>query len=397
MNASRRAASIAPSVTFSIEARVNELRKQGADVIGLGVGQPDFAGPPQAADAVRAELEACEGRVGYTASSGLRELRESAAAHVSRVSGAEYDADDLVVTNGAKEALALALAATVDAGDTLLLPTVNWLSYEAIAQSYDLRVHKVDVDADRHFKLNAAALDAAAASTGARALLLNSPNNPTGAVFTEAELLEIAAVCTARDLIVISDEIYWPFVFDGSFVSPASLPGMAERTLVVNGLSKSHAMTGWRVGFLAGKGEPLEAAASLKSHLSSNASAPAQWAAMGALGAGPAHTATIAGAFARRRELAIKLLADVPGLELDPPQGAFYVFPRVDTLYGSEVDDSVAFCAKLLEDEKLAAVPGAAFGEDRCIRLSIAVDDAVLEEGLARLARFAGSLRGERV
>jgi len=397
MNASRRAASIAPSVTFAIEARVDELRKQGAKVIGLGVGQPDFPGPPQAADAARAGLEKSGGHVGYTASSGILELREAAAAHVSRVSGVEYGAKELVVTNGAKEALALALAACADPGDTLLMPKVNWLSYAAIAQTYDLQVHDVDVDADRHFKLNASALDDAAKRTGARALLLNSPNNPTGAVFSEAELLDIAAVCTARDLVVISDEIYWPFVFDGRFVSPASLPGMAERTLVVNGLSKSHAMTGWRVGFLAGKGPMLSAAASLKSHLSSNASAPAQWAAQGALASGPAHTATIAGAFARRRELAVKLLAEVPGLELDAPQGAFYVFPRVDALYGSEIGDSVTFCQRLLEDEKLAAVPGAAFGEDRCIRLSIAVDDAVLEEGLGRLARFVGALRGERV
>ncbi|GJM22044.1 MAG: aminotransferase [Planctomycetota bacterium] len=397
MKASQRAASIAPSVTFAIEARVRELREQGLDVIGLGVGQPDFAGPPQAAEAVIAGLAESEGRVGYTAASGTLELREAAAAHVSRVSGCTYSAQDLIVTNGAKEALALALAAAGDPGDTLLLPSVNWLSYAAMAQAYDLKPHDVPVNAENHFKLRAAALDAAAAQTGARLLLLNSPNNPTGAVFSEAELLDIAAVCVARDITVISDEIYWPFVFDGRFVSIASLPGMAERTFVVNGLSKSHAMTGWRVGFLAGHGPALKAAASLKSHLSSNASVAAQWAAQGALASGPEHTANIASAFARRRDLALELLAEIPGLQVDPPQGAFYVFPRVDALYGGEIQGSVAFCQRLLEEQRLAAVPGAAFGENRCIRLSIAVDDATLEQGLARLAAFATALSEARV
>lgn len=393
MKLSPRTAGIPTSVTFAIDARVRELRDGGVDVIGLGAGQADFPAPPEIEAAVQVRLREAAGMVRYTPAAGLPELRAAAARHVSKVSGVDYEASQLIVTNGAKEGLALAIAALLDPGETLLLPSTCWLSYEPMARAFGVKARAVEVDERNHFKPSAEAIDAAARQ-GARALLLNSPNNPTGAVLSEAELSDIAEVCRARDLSVISDEIYWPYVWEGRFASIAALPGMAERTVVVNGLSKSHAMTGWRVGFAAGPAEIVKGISSLKSHLSSNASLPAQWAAIAALDAGEGHLATIVEAFARRRGLAVEALTDAPGVQLDAPQGAFYVFPRIDALYTDALSGSVAFCEQLLEEQRLAAIPGAAFGEDRCLRLSIAAPDEQLVEGLARLVRFAAARSG---
>lgn len=390
MDLSSRARSIPPSLVFELNSRIGELRSQGVDVVGLGAGQPDFPSPPEALAAAQA-FES-KGQVGYTPAAGLPELRKAAAELVSRVTGVEYEAAQLVVTNGAKEALALAIAAVCDPGDEVLLPRPAWLSYEPMCQAMDARPVYVDGDGDNGFRVSAAALDAAVTDR-TRALIINSPGNPTGLVYTRDELAALAQVCIDRDLTLISDEIYWPFVFEGEFCSPASLPGMAERTVVVNGVSKSHSMTGWRIGFLAAPAPLAKAVSSLKSHVSSNASTPAQHATLGALAAGDTHANTMRVAFARRRALALKHLQAMPDIVLEPPAGAFYVFPRVDAYYTARLSGSIPFCTALLEKARLAAVPGAAFGEDRCIRLSIAAADDVLEEGLRRMAGFLASLR----
>lgn len=390
MSPSRRTAAIPPSVTFAIDARVTELRAAGEDVVGLGAGQPDFDTPPEAVEAARRFIAGR--RVLYTPSSGLPALREAAAAHVSRVAGTAYAPSQLVVTNGAKEALALAFSTLADPGAEVLLPQPSWLSYEPQVTVAGLVPVPVATDPERGFKLTAESLESAI-TPRSRVLVLNSPCNPTGSVYARAELAELAEVVLAHDLAIVSDEIYWCFVFEGEHVSPASLPGLAERTVVVNGLSKSHAMTGWRVGFLAAPEAIAAAAGSLKSHLSSNVATPSQHAALAALAAGDSHTRAMATAFRRRRDLAVAALARIPGVELVPPQGAFYVFPRVDAHYGPGRAGSVELCAALLEQERLAAVPGAAFGEDRCIRLSVAAADEVIVEGLARLERFLAVAR----
>ena len=385
MRTSRRAQAVPPSVTFAIDARVTELKAAGEDIVGLGAGQPDFPTPPEALAAAQA-FEA-QGRVLYTPAAGLPALREAAAAHVSRVAGVTYEPAQLIVTNGAKEALSLALMALGDARDEVVIARPSWLSYGPMATIGGLTAVEAPTDAAHNFKLTAESLQSVITER-TRAVIVNSPCNPTGAVMTADELAALAEVVIANDLILISDEIYWCFVFEGEHVSPASLPGMAERTIVINGLSKSHAMTGWRVGFLAAPIEMAKAVSCLKSHFTSNVATPSQHAALGALSAGDGHTQTMAAAFRRRRDLTVAALMAMPGVELVPPQGAFYVFPRVDSHYGGDVEGSVAFCAQLLEQEKLAAVPGAAFGEDRCIRLSIAAADEVITDGLARLNRF---------
>jgi aspartate aminotransferase len=247
------------------------------------------------------------------------------------------------------------------------------------------------------FKLNPDAL-AAAITPKSRALFLNSPSNPTGAVYTRAELEALADVLRDTDVAVISDEIYWPFVYEGEFCSPASVPGLAERTLVVNGASKAYAMTGWRIGWLGAPPNMARAVSNLKSHLTSNASAPAQYAALAALEAGTGHTDAMCEAFSRRRTVAVEGVERLPRVTCSEPAGAFYVFPNVSAWYGSRreggaaIDGSVAFCTALLENALVAAVPGAAFGEDACIRLSIAASDEHVTEALRRLESFLQTL-----
>ncbi|MFT7463157.1 MAG: aspartate aminotransferase [Pseudohongiellaceae bacterium] len=389
MKPSKRSLSIPASVTFSIDSRVKELMAEGVDVIGLGAGQPDFPCPPEAVAAATAFIAG--GHVGYTPAAGIPPLRSAAAKHLSRVTGVSYDGSQVVVTDGAKEALILAIAAVADPGDEILVPTPGWLSYQPMALINSVIPIDVPTDAAQHFKLTPAALDAAITER-TRAVVINSPGNPTGGVYSEDELRALCAVIVARDIALISDEIYWCFVFEGKHISPASMPGMAERTIVVNGVSKSHAMTGWRIGFLAAPGPLAKICASMKSHMTSNAAAPSQHAALAALEAGNSHTEMMAKAFLRRRNLAVAALQALPGVELTPPDGAFYVFPRVDAHYSSDVPGSVEFCAALLEQERLAAVPGAAFGEDRCIRISTAADDKVILDGIARLGQFLQQL-----
>lgn len=385
MRPSHRAASVPPSVTFAIDARVTEMKAQGLDVVGLGAGQPDFPCPPEAVAAANAFIAG--GRVLYTPSAGLPALREAAAVHISRVCGVDYTAAQVVVTNGAKEALCLAMTAVCDPGQEIVLPQPAWVSYGPMAQLAGLGVAWAPTEPEQGFKLTPEALDAAC-GPATRAVLLNSPSNPTGAVFSRSELEALAEVIVARDLLIISDEIYHCFVFEGQHVSPAALPHLTERTVVVNGLSKSHAMTGWRLGLLAAPLAVAKAVGSLKDHQSSNVATPSQHAALGALASGAGHTRAMAQAFRRRRDLAVGALWALPGVELVPPQGAFYVFPRVDALYGGAITGSVDFCAQMLELERVAAVPGAAFGEDRCIRLSIAAADEQITEGIARMGRF---------
>jgi aspartate/methionine/tyrosine aminotransferase len=398
MRLSRRAQKIPASVTLDLDARVKAQVASGVDVISMAAGQPDFPGPPEAAAAAREWLVGCGGRVGYTPSSGIPELREAAARQLNEVSGTAFEAGQVVVTCGATEALILALLALVEAGDEVLMPSPYWLSYEPMTTITAATVVTVAADPNTH-KLKPEAL-AAAITDKTRVLLLNSPSNPTGAVYTRDELLALANVLADhQDITVISDEIYWPFVFEGEFASPASIPGLEDRVVVVNGASKAYAMTGWRVGWVGGPAPVIKAIGNLKSHMTSNISAPAQYAALAALEHGAPHIAAMKEAFARRRNLALAGLADMKGVSCAPPAGAFYLFPRMDAFYedGGAITGSVDFCGALLDDARVAAVPGAAFGEDRCIRLSIAASDEQITEALARLSGFLGTLNPSTV
>jgi len=389
MHLAARAKTLPGSATLELGARVAELRAAGVDVISLGAGEPDFPTPPEAIAAATAFI--AKGQVHYTHPNGIPELRAAAAESLSRSTGVAWDAEQVVVTNGAKEGVALAILAGAGDGDEVLVPTPSWISYEPMTAIADARVVRLPCDESSGWKLQPATL-AAALTPRSRVLVLNTPNNPTGSVYTRAELAALGAVLEGRDVLVVSDEIYSPFVYEGRHVSPASIPGLAGRTAVVNGVSKSHAMTGWRIGFLAGPPPVVEAAARLKSHLSSNAAAPSQHAALAALRSGEGWSRAMAEAFARRRRLAVDALGRMPGISVQAPAGAFYVFPRVDALYGGRLRGSADFCRLLLDEARVAIVAGNDFGEDRCVRLSIAAADERLAEALARIGRCVASL-----
>jgi aspartate aminotransferase len=399
MHLSRRALAIPSSMTLGLDAQVAALKAQGIDVISLAAGQPDFAGPPEATEAALRFLAECGGKVRYTPSSGIPELREAAAAQLRAVTGAPFEASQVVVTCGAKEAIHLAIAALCDVGDEVVVPTPAWLSYEPMVLLASARARFATTGASSGYKLTPDAL-AAALNERTRAVILNTPSNPTGAVYTRAELEALAEVLAPTEVAVISDEIYWPFTYGdehaGAFVSPASLPGLAGRTAVISGVSKTYSMTGWRVGWVAAPTDLTRVIASIKSHTTSNASATAQHASLGALRAGDAHPRMMRDAFARRRALALQALGAMPGVSVEPPAGAFYIFPRVDAFYGApdaRIHDSVSFCRALLDDARVAAVPGAAFQEDRCVRLSYAMSDDQLTEALRRMADFLAALQ----
>lgn len=392
MHLSARAASIKGSAILEQAARVAEMRRQGLDVVSLGAGEPDFPSPREAIEAATAFIQ--KGRVTYTPAPGLPELREAAAAELTRITGVPYTAAQTCITSGAKEGLMLALMAlTQDPADEVVVPTPYWASYEAMVSIAGARMVAVPTREADGFKLTPEAL-ARALTPRTRALLLNSPNNPTGAVYSRAELSALCEVLRPSGAAIISDEIYACFVFEGEHVSPAALPGMAERTVVVNGVSKSHSMTGWRVGFAAAPPRVATAICNLKSQMTSNAAGPSQVGALAALRAGPAYTETMKAAYRRRLDLACELLAKVPGVTLRRPGGTFYVFPRVDALYGPAVPGSDALCAGLLDAAHVAVVPGSEFGEDRCVRMSIATSEEQIREGLRRFAAHVASLRG---
>jgi len=378
------------SATLELTARITELRAKGVDVISLGAGEPDFLTPPEAIAAATAFI--AKGRVIYTPACGIPELREAAAAELSRSAGTPFKPSQVVITNGAKEGLVLAVLALCQQGDEVLVPTPAWVSYDAIVAIADARMVAIPCDDRGGFKLTPQQLRAAIGPR-TRALILNSPNNPTGAVYSREELAGLAEVLAGTGVAVISDEIYSPFSYANEHVSPASIPGMAERTVVINGVSKSHSMTGWRIGFLGAPPALVEAVSNLKSHLTSNCAGPSQHAALAALRAGDAFTVRMRAAFAKRLQLAIDALDAIPGISLVKPAGAFYVFPRVDGFYGAQVADSTDMCRQLLDQQRVAALPGAAFGDDRFIRFSIAAADDVLAEGLRRFALYLDTLR----
>ena len=389
MHLARRAQSLSAPATLELIALVAELRAAGVDVISLGAGEPDFPTPPEAIAAATAFI--AKGLVQYTQANGLPELRAAAAESLTLSTGVSWAPAQVVVTNGAKEGVALAILAVAGEGDEVLVPTPSWISYEPMVAIADARVMRLPCDEESQWKLRPETL-AAALTPRTRALVLNTPNNPTGSVYSQAELAALGRVLEGRDVTVVSDEIYSPFVFEGRHVSPAAVPGLAGHTVVVNGVSKSHAMTGWRIGFLAGPAPIVEAVGRLKGHLTSNAAAPSQHAALAALRAGDGWSRTMAEAFARRRKLAVEALRRIPGVSVQAPAGAFYVFPRVDALYGGRVRGSLDFCRLLLDEARVAVVAGAEFGEDRCVRLSIATADERLSEALARIGRCLSSL-----
>ncbi len=391
---SARAARIEPSATLAISAEARRLKAAGEPVIGFGAGEPDFPTPDYIVEA--AALAARDPAMHhYTASAGLPELRAAVAATHLR-DGLTLDASQVVVTNGAKQAVFTAFQILLDPGDEVLIPAPYWVTYPTAVELAGGVPVFVPTDDRAGFLATVEQLEAA--RTGrTKALLFVSPSNPTGAVYPRDRMEAIGRWAEAEGLWIVTDEIYNRLVYDGTtFHSiPVVTPGIVDRTVVINGVSKTYAMTGWRVGWLAGPSRVAEAAIRLQSHVSSNVSNVAQAAALAAL-TGPDDTVDeMRAAFDRRRNTMVSMLNDVPGVECATPGGAFYTFPNVSGLLGVDLagttaTSSLELAALLLDEIQIAVVPGEAFGAPGYARLSFALADDDLEEGLGRLQQLAG-------
>jgi aspartate aminotransferase len=385
---SARARTLQPSLTLAIAAKARQLRASGHDICSLSAGEPDFDTPAFIRTAAAAALESGHTRYGPVA--GEPALREAIAEKHSQENGVPTNAAQVLVTNGGKQALYNLFQVLLDPGDEVLLPAPFWLSYPEMARLSGASVRLIPSDADQGFRLIPESLEASI-TPASRLLVLNSPGNPTGTVLSRDELEAIAAVLRRHPrLVVVCDEIYEFLLAPGhshhSFAAVA--PDLAERVFIVNGFAKGWAMTGWRIGWLAGPAEVIAAASALQSQSTSNVCSFAQFGALAAITAPRDCVAEMAASFTSRRQLLSDGLMAIPGLKLLPPEGAFYAFPDLSS-FGL---DSMTLCNRLLDEVGLAVVPGVAFGDDRCIRLSCAASEATILDGLERLQRLLASL-----
>ena len=388
---SARLAAIAPSATLAVDAKAKALRAAGRPVIGFGAGEPDFATPDYI---VAAAVAAAKDPVNHKSSpaKGLPALREAIAAKTLRDSGYEVGPDDVVVTNGGKQAVFQAFAALVDPGDEVILPTPYWTTYPEVIALAGGRAVEVFAGADQDYKVTVDQLEAAR-TPRTKALLVCSPSNPTGAVHTPAELTAIGRWALEHGVWVITDEIYEHLLYDGAESAHivALVPELADQTVVLNGVAKTYAMTGWRVGWMIGPSDVVRAVTNLQSHLTSNVANVCQRAALAAVSGDLSAVTAMRDAFDRRRRTMVDLLSGIGGLTVPVPRGAFYAYPSVEaligrTLRGSLIDSSAALAGLVLEHAEVAVVPGEAFGRSGFIRLSYATGDEAIAEGVGRMA-----------
>jgi aspartate aminotransferase len=392
---SRRIAAIAESATLAVDAKAKALKAAGRPVIGFGAGEPDFPTPDYiVAAAIDAAGKPANHR--YTPTPGLPELREAIVAKTLRDSGYVITADQVLVTNGGKQAVYQSFAAILDPGDEVLLPAPYWTTYpECIKLAGGIPV-EVFADETQDYLVNVAQL-AAALTDKTKVLLFCSPSNPTGAVYTRDQVKAIAEWALKNELWVITDEIYEHLLYDGATAPsiPVVVPELADRTIILNGVAKTYAMTGWRVGWMIGPKDVIKAATNLQSHLSSNVSNISQRAALAAVSGDLSAVHKMGQAFDRRRKLITSMLNEIPGISCPTPQGAFYVYPSVKGILGKEIrgkrpKTSAELATLILEEVEVAAVPGEAFGPSGYLRFSYALSDDDIVEGITRLQKLLG-------
>lgn len=395
---SARLAAIAESATLAVDAKAKALKAAGRPVIGFGAGEPDFPTPQYIVDAaIRAANDPVNHR--YSPAAGLPVLREAIAAKTLRDSGYEVSPSQVLVTNGGKQAVYQAFAAIVDPGDEVLLPAPYWTTYpEAIRLAGGIPV-EVFAGADQGYLVTVDQLEAARTER-TKVLLFCSPSNPTGAVYSPEQTAAIGRWALGHGIWVITDEIYEHLTYDHSVFTPIVrvVPELADTTIVLNGVAKTYAMTGWRVGWMIGPADVIKAATNLQSHLTSNVSNVSQRAAVAAVSGDLAAVEAMRIAFDRRRRTMVEMLSAIDGVICPTPQGAFYVYPSVEGVLGKTIrgvtpTTSAELAALILEQVEVAVVPGEAFGPSGYIRLSYALSDADLVEGVSRIQALLAEAR----
>lgn len=391
MKISKKIAAIAPSATLAIDAKAKELKAQGIDVAGFGAGEPDFDTPQNIKDAaVRAIAAGC---TKYTPASGTMELKKAVCAKFARDNGLTYSPDQIVISNGAKHSLVNIFMAICDPGDEVIIPSPFWVSYPEMVKIADGVPVTLETTEATHFKFTAEQLEKAIGPKTV-ALILNSPSNPTGMAYTRKELEEIAQVAVKHGIYVISDEIYEHLLYEGEHVSIASLgEEIKAQTIIVNGVSKTYAMTGWRIGYTASDAKVAKAMGNLQSHASSNPNSIAQAAAVEALNGPQDSVAEMKAEFAKRRDYMVSRINSMTGVSCVAPQGAFYVFMNMEklvgkTLHGKQITGANDFAQVLLEEAKVAVVPSEGFGIQNYVRWSYATSMENIQKGLDRLEAF---------
>ena len=384
---SSRAASLAPSLTLAISAKAKELRAAGEDVIGFGAGEPDFDTPQHIKDAAAQAL--ADGFTKYTPSSGIPELRQSVADKFQKDYGVEYEPSQVIVNCGGKHSCFNVIYATCEAGDEVIIPAPYWLSYPEMAKLAGAKPVILETTDATEFKVTPEQLREAI-TPNTKLFILNSPSNPTGSVYTADEIKALGDVCVEKGVLIMSDDIYEKLVYDGAEFT--SVTGFSEEhlahTLIVHGLAKAYSMTGWRIGFLAAPKPIAQAINALQSHSTSNATSFAQKGAVAALTGPQTHLDEWLTEFNKRRSYAADRLNNMAGVSCVNSRGAFYLFPNIE---GTGLK-SAEFCERLLEQAKVAAVPGIAFGADNNFRISYATSMENIQNGMDRLDAFCKTL-----
>ena len=385
---SQRAASLSPSLTLAIDAKAKQMKADGQDVVGFGAGEPDFDTPQHIKDTAIKALN--EGFTKYTPSSGIPELRQAIADKFKRENGLAYKPSQIIVSCGGKHSCYNVILATCQEGDEVIIPSPYWLSYPEMVKLAGANPVILPTSDKTEFKLTPGQLRAAL-TPRTRLLVLNSPSNPTGSVYTPEEIKAVGDICVEKGVLIMSDEIYEHLLYDGAKHRSVASFSQAhyDHTIVVHGFAKAWSMTGWRLGFLAAPEPIAKAIDAIQSHSTSNPTSFAQKGAVAALTGSQDHLPKWLSEYDKRRTYAWKKLNSIPGITCCNARGAFYLFPNISKT-GLRSSD---FCARLLEQEKVAAVPGIAFGADDYLRLSYATSMANIEKGLERIGRFCRSLK----
>jgi len=396
MSISKKVALISPSVTLAITAKAKQMKAEGIDVIGLGAGEPDFDTPEHIKEAAKKAMD--EGFTKYTPESGIKELKEAICEKFKSDNSLDYSPEEILVSCGAKHSIFNAVVALCEDGDEVILPSPYWVSYPEMIKVAEARSVILKTTRGNDFKVTPRQLEDAI-TPKTKLLILNSPSNPTGMIYTKEELQSISDILTEKGIFCISDEIYEKIIYDDrEHISIASLGEEIKRlTIVVNGVSKSYSMTGWRIGYAGGPKEIIKAMTNLQSHSTSNPTSISQKAALAALEGPQEPLHNMVAEFARRRDYIVERLNSINGISCLRPQGAFYVFPDISQIVGKTfkgriIKDSMTLTELLLDEVKVAVVPGSAFGADGNLRLSYATSMENISKGLDRIEELINKI-----
>jgi aspartate aminotransferase len=380
---------IAPSLTLAMNTKAKQMKAMGIDVISFAAGEPDFSTPEHVKEAGRKAIEG--NKTYYTPASGIIELKEAVVQKFKKENGLNFSTDQITINSGAKHSVFNVLAALVESGDEVIIPAPYWVSYSEMVRILGGEFRTVETTEETGFKMTPKDLEKAFSSR-TKVLLLNSPNNPTGAVYNKDELFAIAGYLEDKDVVIVADEIYEKIVYNGNVhVSIAKYSDkIKDKTVIINGVSKAFSMTGWRIGYAAGPADIIGAVNKLQGHTSGNPASISQWASVTALQQDSRFISDWVAEFKRRKDYILNKLNECTPIKCTDPEGAFYVFPNVSGLYGRKlkgnvVNNSVDFADYLLNEGKIAVVPGKAFGADNYIRISFATSMENVVEGMKRL------------